>query len=217
MSSKLPKIADLLPALRGSIDQVSTRLSKFEKQGGSRCFVFAGADRDVGTTVLAAATAMKIATYDQKSVIHVETDIRAPRLHGYLGIPATPGFSEILAGKATLKEALHEVAGAPLLRAVPGGTARQPAPGELAMDQGRIALGEVRRQADFVFLDSAPIIESPESKTLMGVADGIVLVTRARSSRRELARKAIEAYELTGVPILGVVLNRYKPEKIFGL
>ena len=54
-------------------------------------------------------------------------------------------------------------------------------------------------------LDSPPIVPIADSHFLAGLADGVVIVVRARQTRRELFRRAVESLGATN--ILGVVLN----------
>jgi Mrp family chromosome partitioning ATPase len=53
--------------------------------------------------------------------------------------------------------------------------------------------------------DSPPIVPIADSLVLAGLADGVVLVVRARQTRRELFRRAIEG--LGDAKVIGVVLN----------
>ena len=54
-------------------------------------------------------------------------------------------------------------------------------------------------------LDSPPIVPIADSHILAGLADGVVIVVRARRTPRELFRRAIES--LSASNVLGIVLN----------
>jgi Mrp family chromosome partitioning ATPase len=63
-------------------------------------------------------------------------------------------------------------------------------------------------EADYVLMDSSPILLIPDNLYMAAAADGIVLVVAVGQTRpRDLVRtKAI--LERAGTPIVGVVLNR---------
>jgi Mrp family chromosome partitioning ATPase len=63
----------------------------------------------------------------------------------------------------------------------------------------------MRKEYRLIVLDSPPIVPIADSHVLAGLADGVVIVVRARQTRRELFRRAIES--LGAANILGVVLN----------
>lgn len=56
-----------------------------------------------------------------------------------------------------------------------------------------------------ILLDSPPIVPIADSHFLAGLSDGVILVIRARQTRRELLQRAVESLGATN--ILGVVLN----------
>jgi len=215
-SSRSPGIVELLPELQDSVDLLSIHLTRSRSEEGTHCVAFAGTESGAGSTVLAAATALKMALYDREPVLLVETDIRKPCLAAYFRLPLTPGYSEILKGEATVEECLRSIPDVPTLRVITGGLARELDPGELAMENGRTALDWICKQDGLVLLDTAPILEVPETKTLIRRATGVVLISRARATRKAVAKKAVVAYKLLGTPVLGVVLNQYRPERILG-
>lgn len=217
MSAQRPTLVDLLPELQADIDEVWTKLVQVQARTGSGCFLFTGADADAGTTILTACVALSIALHRGEEVLLVETDVENPKVAGYLGIPGAPGLAEYLVGDGTLTECQHFVEECPRLRVLPAGPGRRPVPGELASER-MTALFEASRGRDrFLVLDAPPIHSHPEDRVLLDHVDGVVLVLRARTSRRDVAQKSIDICEAAGVPVLGIVLNRFRSDLPFGI
>jgi len=77
---------------------------------------------------------------------------------------------------------------------------------------------ELRAEFDYVIVDAAPLDAGTDSIVLGGLSNGVVLVLKANSSRRDTAGKAIQEFHAANVPIRGVVLNRRTfpiPEAIY--
>ena len=90
----------------------------------------------------------------------------------------------------------------------------------LASDAMRSRLAELYSQFDYVLLDVASLNNSNDAIALGSSADGVVLVLRENSSRRETARKALQDLRDAKVQALGVVLNQRTfpiPEAIYKL
>jgi Mrp family chromosome partitioning ATPase len=72
----------------------------------------------------------------------------------------------------------------------------------------RMRIVELRQEFHYVLID-APAINTANDGIVLGrVADGVVVVIKANSSRREIARKAIQELENAKVRVLGAVLNQ---------
>ena len=73
-------------------------------------------------------------------------------------------------------------------------------------------LNRLRSKCDLILIDSAPLLLVPESRVLARSADALVLVLRAGVTTVDVAvaarRRAIEDH----VPLIGTILNDWKPE-----
>ena len=69
-------------------------------------------------------------------------------------------------------------------------------------------LGNMSDEADYVLLDSSPILLIPDNLYMAAAADGIVLVVAVGQTRPRDVIRAKAILERSGTPILGVVLNR---------
>lgn len=185
--------------------------------GGERTrILFTSTEDRAGTTLVCAATALGLARNTRSEVTVVETHLARPALDGYLGVEGSPGLSELLTGQAGLEQCLRSVRGCPGLTALPAGSPRHVIAGEFAAPGARDMFEAISDRSPFVLYDAPPLLEHAESRALLRHVDGVVLVLRARSSRRSAARRTIERIEEAGVPVFGSVLNRFKSELPFG-
>jgi len=135
----------------------------------------------------------------------VEGDLRHPRLADACGEAATPGFSELLQGVATIAQ-LPVWARLPQLVAVPAGVLHA-AP--LSLDDRALdsALQAIDRTADTALVALPRLLATPEALLLAQRMDAVVLVVRANTTgRRDVERSAALIAEL-GVPLVGTVLT----------
>jgi capsular exopolysaccharide synthesis family protein len=160
-----------------------------------------------GKSVTAANLALTIAREYQRPTCLVDANLRTPRLHEMFGLDGAdvgPGLVDVLAGRATLAQALTiiEPAGVTLLPA--GGGAEHPAE-LLSTPMMRRTIDQLRAQFDRIIIDTPAALPIVDLGLLEPLADRIVLVVRAgvtsKASIQDLM-SSIDAQRL-----LGVVLN----------
>ena len=118
-----------------------------------------------------------------------------------------PGLLEVLAGQATLEEALvkDELTGAMILPLNNSVAVGQDLMGGEAMDA---LLAKLRERFDLVVLDTSPVLPLADTRILATKVDVVVLVARWRKTSEHAVHAAIRALPVEGVTIAGVVLNR---------
>ena len=67
---------------------------------------------------------------------------------------------------------------------------------------------ELRKEFDFVLIDTAAMSVSNDAISLGSFSDGVVMVLKANASRRETARQAIQDLQGGNARVLGAVLNQ---------
>src|SRR6266436_3876619 len=142
-----------------------------------------------------------------KNVIIADADFHRPTLHRTAKAKNEKGFTDLLAGTSALPEATAMVSDQ--VRLAPRGTALSLA--------ARVGLGTKRltevlvgmeAEAEYVLIDSSPILLVPDNLYMASAADGIILVVDSGSTRPRDLLRTKEVLERTGTPIVGVVLNR---------
>ncbi|HEV7562655.1 MAG TPA: polysaccharide biosynthesis tyrosine autokinase, partial [Solirubrobacterales bacterium] len=150
--------------------------------------------------------------------IIVETDLRASCLAHRHRLRHGPGLAEVLTGQASMDEAIQSIhlphgsatngnGNGRTLDVMVGG-ATPPNPSELleshVMQQ---TLAELSSRYDFIVLDTAPLGVVSDAYPLVRRVDGVIIVSRIRSSRRDAAERLRERLAQLRAPLLGVVVN----------
>ena len=136
-------------------------------------------------------------------VLLLESDLRRPRLQEYLGFRPQKGFSDLLkAPDDPLEPYLLRING---LSVLPGGPVLEDPLKLLASHQTPAVIARLRQKFDLIVIDTPPILPIADTHILSGFSDGVILVVRARQTRRELLQHALRSFHVSN--LLGVVLN----------
>lgn len=157
-----------------------------------------------GKSVTAANLALTIAREYQRPTCLVDANLRSPRLHEMFGVDAEIGLVDVLAGRATLDQALTmiEPAGVTLLPA--GAGAEHPAE-LLSTPLMRRTIDQLRAQFDRIIIDTPAALPMVDLGLLEPLADRIVLVVRAGMTSKASIQDVMTTIDAQRV--LGVVLN----------
>lgn len=158
-----------------------------------------------GKTVTSINIAASLALKDDISVLLVDADLRRPRVAEALGIPVTPGLTEVLTGKRELESTLLTAEQFPNLSILPSGELGQNPAELLDSDRFRSMMEQVRRQFSIVIFDATPIATVADYELLQHVCDGVVMVVRPEHTDRNRCNKVLEL--IPKDKLLGVVLN----------
>ena len=212
MSPATPTL-ELSGVARDEIDKLVQNL--FLSPQGSRRVVFSGPESGCGATWTCAHAADSLAQ-SRGTVCVVDCNLRAPGLHAQFGTPNHHGLSDALVGSGPIREYVHRLSRNLWLLSC--GSSPEAGHKLLATDRMRSRLAEIRNAFDYVLIDAAPLNASNDAVILGGLSDGVVLMLKAHSSRRETARKAVQELQAANVRTLGAVLNQRTfpiPEKLY--
>ncbi len=180
-----------------------TRIAQVESAGQRRVILVTSPGTGDGKTVTAANLALTMAQEFQRQVLLIDADLRNARLHECLGIAREPGLSDVLAGQASLDDALVSLSEYRVI-ALPAGTPHGRPTELLSSEPMRRLVENLARRFDRVVIDSTAA-HFADAGVLEPMVDGVLLVARAgRTTRPSIARS------LGLVPrakLLGLVLN----------
>jgi polysaccharide biosynthesis transport protein len=149
---------------------------------------------------------------DGKRVILIDADLRSPTVHHLLGVAASPGLSDLLAGMSTVEEAVQttEVDG---LRVISAGVI-PPNPAELL---GSVAferlLERLDLEADVMVLDSPPCVPVTDPLIVAARMDAVVVVLKMGQTRKGAIKQAVELLGRARARIIGTVFNQVEPHR----
>lgn len=147
-------------------------------------------------------------------VILVEGDMRRPSFHHVFGlnteagVDGQGGLSTLLTdGTSPVETALSDV-GVPRLKVLAGG-AIPPNPADLlGTDRMIQIIDELRKQCDYLLVDSPPVLSAADPMILAPKMDGIVLVATLGETRSDDFKNAVQQIQQSKTPVLGYVLNK---------
>jgi capsular exopolysaccharide synthesis family protein len=169
--------------------------------------VFSGVEAGDGSSSICAHVGETLASQVQGAVCVVDANLRTPSIHRYFRMDNIGGLTDAMAQSQPVRDFAQQLPGGRLWILTSGSQSSDPG-GVLTSERFRSLLNELRAEFDFVVID-APSVNLYADATVLGkLADGVVLVVQANSTRREAAKKAKESLASANVRLLGAVLNK---------
>ena len=140
----------------------------------------------------------------------VDTDLRKPVLRRVFGLEQESGFSDFMADRISLEEALCAT-GVENLTLLPAGSL-PPNPSELLGSKKMESLiDRLKQDYQLVIFDSPPAIGVTDAAILGSKLDGAVLIVRTGKTDRAAMLRAKEILERVRTNVLGVILHMVTP------
>jgi len=136
--------------------------------------------------------------------VGVDADLRNPKLAHAFGVPAEPGLTSVVIGAEPLSSAVRWNAGLGILPTGP----LPPNPSEILGSQPMANLIQaLTERADKVLIDGPAVLTVSDPITLAPLVDGVVLVLKPGSTRRDDIVETCRRLEIVGARTVGYVLN----------
>jgi protein-tyrosine kinase len=172
-----------------------------------RTVVFSGAESGNGCSWVCARVAEVLAGQVSGSVCLVDANLRTPGLSDQFEVENHHGLSDALREREPIRSYAKALS-CPRLWLLTSGSEMEDGQNLLGSDRMKMRMSELRAEFDYVLIDT-PAIASANDAIVLGTAtDGLVMVLKANSSRRESARTAIHNLREAKVRVLGAVLNQ---------
>jgi capsular exopolysaccharide synthesis family protein len=204
LAAKLVVDQQMAAGAREQYRRLAAALHHAQENGGLRVVMIASAVAGEGKTLTASNLALTLSESYQRNVLLIDADLRMPSLHTVFRIPGSPGLVEGLNSETEPRLPLHQVS-ARLTILTAGNPSNDPMAG-LTSPRMRRLLDEARESFDWVIIDTPPVGLLTDAALLGAMADGTVMVVKAKSTPHDLVKRAIDALGVDR--LLGVVLNR---------
>jgi len=166
-----------------------------------------------GKTFVAANLAQSFIRQEDRRVLLIDADLRAPCLHLHLGASEKPGLSDYLRGDSD-EFRITQVGTTGNLCLIPAGREVSNPSELLHSTRMKHLLDRMSIIFDWIILDSPPALAVHDASILADMCDGVLLVVQAGSTDFEIAAKACA--EFRDKNLLGVVLNRTAKGDTYG-
>lgn len=179
---------------------------QFAKKGGElKTILFTSSCAGEGKSVSVSNIAIAIAQTGKK-VIVVDCDLHRPVQHLVFGRVAV-GLTNILWGEITPDDGIQETDQKNLYLVASGALPHNPAD-LLGSEKFDKLLGYLKNKADYVVIDSPPVLPFSDTCILASKVDGTVLVIGAGFVKADMTQVAKEALERANGCLIGVIINR---------
>ena len=187
-----------------SYRSLRTKITRLQSSQGIRSLAVSSAVAGEGKTVSAFNLAISLSQLETQRVLLIDGDIRTAGLSQVAGISDKPGLSEILNGHSSFSKAVLST-NIPRLYMVGAGERTSGAADLFACSKWKEFVGWCNEIFDMVVVDCPPILGLADFDLISAVCDGVMIVVRARRTKRETLTEMSQ--HLQGKKVLGIVLN----------
>lgn len=197
------------PALAAAFRSLHATI--FRECPGARIVALSSAVPKDGKTTCSVALARMSALRGRRTVL-LDFDLRRRSASAEFGMPAAAGVLEVIAGRATLEQALYFDGFTPLYvlpasddlelvrKAVVKDVFSSPLMAEL--------MAMLRRRFDHIFIDTPPLLAVADTRHIAPHVDAFLFVTRWAKTPKDSVATAVGLLRSTGTPVAGLVLTQ---------
>jgi len=186
-----------------ALRSLALRIHRDAERNQTKLFMFNGIDSQSGTTEILLNTAHHLGNM-LPSVLVIEATSFHPTLRDILAIPNNqPGFSDILAGKISLEDAIYT----DYERNVNFIFSSEPAQELQASLVFQSILAQVKQDFDIILIDSSPIMKNDFTEYLAMHADVIIMIIQGDRALYRSVREVAQLLMRLEVPAMASVLN----------
>jgi non-specific protein-tyrosine kinase len=144
---------------------------------------------------------------NERRVILLEGDLRRPRTHELFDVTNWLGLSDLFVRAHIDLDGTVKKTGLVGLSILTSG-GLPPNPSELLGSEKMVGiLTKLKEQADFVVIDSPPVLAVTDAAVLAPRVDGVILVVKPGVTKLAASKQAVEQLRRVGANLVGVVLN----------
>lgn len=204
VAANLP--GDLDPIAQKEALKLIQRIFLLQPDTAPRTVVWAGMEQGNGCSMVAVNAARTLAESVSGSVCLVDANLRSPSLHDTFNVSNHRGLAEALTTEGPIRAFAYQLQPGNFWL-LPSGMTTD-APSLLSSGALRTRLDDLRQDFDYVLIDAPPLHDYSDAAAFGKLADGMVLVLEANTTRREPAVRITESLRASNVTVLGAVLNK---------
>lgn len=183
---------------------IRTNISFSLPQDGCKSFVISSSVPSEGKSTTAVNVAVAFSQLSKK-VLLIDADLRRPSIHKKLKLINTRGLYSVLSGIASFDDCVQNVNGNfDVLTSGP----LPSNPIELIESEAlAVLLENLKERYEYIIFDSTPINIVSDAISLAPKTDGLVLVVKEGSTRKDEVIRALAACKFANIRIIGAIIN----------
>jgi capsular exopolysaccharide synthesis family protein len=171
-----------------------------------KSFLVTSSNRGEGKSTISSWLSVTIAQFPTKKVLHVDADLRRPRVHSIFGLQNSVGLKDCLANNVDPMDVVKKTP-IPNLNIITAGD-RTPQPGKLFESEHlKEVLNKLEFYYDIVIVDSAPVLAVSDTLFLCSEIEAVMLVVLAGVTPREVVQRTKNVLDDSRANVAGVILN----------
>ncbi len=184
-----------------------TALQYITEQGAPKVLMITSALAGEGKTTTSVMLAQQFALLGLR-VLVIDADLRKPSLHKQYDLSNDIGLTSYLSGQVE-EPAIFQTTGEGVLTVVTaGGLPSNPAE-LLASVRFQTLLEHAREHFDQIIVDCPPLLGLADMPTIASLADGILMVISAATTRVGVVRATLKRLAAARAPVVGTVLAKF--------
>jgi capsular exopolysaccharide synthesis family protein len=195
-----------LSSLAESFRQLVAVLQETGEQKRQKVLLLASAEPNQGKSMITYRLACALTELGVK-VVAVDCDARRPKLHTYFQIPNELGLKDILENKTELKDALQTCSVENVWVLTSGSRLAHPSHMLSSVQMNKV-MESLRKDFDYVLLDSPAMLAVADVAALIPHADGVLLVVRQSHAKFEAVREVGRNLKKLKDKFIGLVVNQ---------
>lgn len=185
---------------------IRTKIENNSARTGNKVFLVTSACENEGKTTSCVNIALSLAQ-NGKNVLIIDADLRKPSVSKLLSLRNVGGgLVDVLTGKSTWDQTIKYIT-MHNLHILAGDTAVANPSELLSTDMMETVIENVRKQFDYILIDTAPASVVTDAAIIAGFSDAAIIVVREDCSPYSLVRSAIEDIDSNGAEIVGCIFN----------
>jgi len=193
--------------IEAAYERIIQRLFSYRRSPRESVILVTSAVSGEGTSTVARNIASALAQHRAERVLLIDANLRNPSQHQAFSLEQSDGLGDVLLGPTTLTSAVREDV-VPGLSLLTSGRAMESPAQLLTVASLHSVILALLSLYDWIIIDSPPATSYPDVGTIAAASGGAILVVEAESTRQEVVEEAKRVLDVSGVDLLGAVLNR---------
>jgi len=174
-------------------------------EAGNQIILLTGSADGRGVDLVAANLATALSRYEAEVTL-VCADLEGSLIPAMVGLPSTPGLTDLLPAITSNGSPGRRTTAAPRLRIIAPGSAAGKEAADLQPDAVVQLLVSLRDTGSWVVVAAPSVTSDPDVYTLAQAADAVVLVAEAPQAHSDQVAGVVQQLERMGATVLGAVL-----------
>jgi capsular exopolysaccharide synthesis family protein len=193
--------------IEAAYERIIQRLFAYRRTPRESVVLVTSAVAGEGTSTVARNIALALSQHRAERVLLIDANLRTPSQHTAFGVEHPEGLGDVLLGPKVLTTVIQDDV-APGLSLLASGQAMESPAQLLTVASLHSVIMALLSLYDWVIIDSPPATAYPDVSTIAAACGGAILVVEAEKTRREVVEEAKRVLDVSGVDLLGAVLNR---------